>query len=312
MAVRNLSVGRSFEHPSPITRGKRLIAHPNATHLKDQVERLLVCPRCRAALAVTSDDEVRCQNAACGFAGVLAQDVVALGDRAATSFFDDRHEVMTAGNGGAGIRCLCYEGQAAVVESLLRPGSLVLDVGCGPTLPYEKPADAFVIGLDASYESIRANRRVDMRIYGSATEVPLPDHSVDVVLAYYAVHHMTGVTMDENRRSLLRVFREFARVVKPGGELVVCEVSPWPLIWLGEKLFWSTARSILGKKLDMCFYPAHVYEAVGQTALPHAQFSRQSFGTSMLSTFPPVFSLPSLQIPRFLYPFDVNLYRWRT
>jgi ubiquinone/menaquinone biosynthesis C-methylase UbiE len=281
-----------------------------STDLRDQVERILVCPRCHASLAVAGD-AVCCQNTTCGFVATLAHDVVAFGDRAATSFFDDRHEVMTAGNMGEGIRCLCYEGQAAVVEPLLRPGSLVLDVGCGPTLPYEKPADAFVIGLDASYESIHANRRVDMRIYGSALELPLPDQSVDMVVAYYAIHHMTGPTMDENRQSLLRVFRELGRVIKPGGELLVCEVSPWPPVWLGERLFWSTARSLLGKKLDMCFYPADVYERVGRDALPGAHFSKQSFGTSMFSMFPPVFSLPWLQIPRFLYPFDVNMYRWR-
>jgi ubiquinone/menaquinone biosynthesis C-methylase UbiE len=291
-------------------RGRDLITHLTSADLPEQVARILVCPRCRAALAVV-DDTVRCQGATCGFVGVLAHDVVALGDRAATSFFDERHEVMTAGNAGEGVRCLCYEGQAAVVEPLLRPGSLVLDVGCGPTLPYKKPADAFVIGLDASYASIRANRNVDMRIYGSALDLPLPDQSVDIVLAYYAIHHMTGQTMAENRQSLLRAFRELGRVIKPGGELVVCEVSPWRAVWLGERLFWSTARSILGKKLDMCFYPADVYEQAGRAALPGAAFSVQSFGTSMFSSFPPVFSLPWLRIPRFLYPFDVNLYRWR-
>ena len=49
---------------------------------------------------------------------------------------DDRHAMMTAGNAQEGVRCLCYEDQAHVVEPLLKPGALVLDVGCGPTLPY--------------------------------------------------------------------------------------------------------------------------------------------------------------------------------
>lgn len=279
------------------------------TPLHDHVERLLVCPLCQSSFRVV-EDEVRCENASCGFVGLLAHDVVVLGDHAAPSFFDDRHAMMAAGNAQEGVRCLCYEDQAHVVEPLLRPGALVLDVGCGPTLPYRKPAETFVIGLEASYDSIRANRAVDLRLYGSALEVPLPDRSVDIVLAYYAIHHMTGRSLAENRRNLEVALRELGRVVKPGGELLVFEVSPWRAVWLAEKLLWNTAKSVIGDKLDMCFYPADAYERVGRKTLPDAHFSKQTFRSSLLSTFPPVFSLPWLAIPRFLYPFQVNLYRW--
>jgi ubiquinone/menaquinone biosynthesis C-methylase UbiE len=254
---------------------------------------------------------MHCQNAACGFVGGLMNDVVLLGDRSNLSFFDDKHEVMTTGNQGEGIQCICYEQQAGLVESLFQPGTLVLDVGCGPTLPYEKPSDTFVMGLEASYESIRVNDKVDMRIYGTAAEIPLPDHSIDAVLAFYAVHHMTGQTTIENRQTIARVFREFGRVIKPGGELLIFEVSPWAPIWMAEKLFWNTAKSILGRKLDMFFYSARAYEALGQATLPGAEFSMQPFQIPMTIFFPPVFSLPWLQVPRIMYPMDANLYRWR-
>jgi ubiquinone/menaquinone biosynthesis C-methylase UbiE len=283
---------------------------PIPTSLPEHVERLLACPRCRSRFAVVGD-EVCCRNGACGFTGLLAHDVVLLGDRSAPSFFDDRHQVMAVGNSQEGVRCLCYEDQASVVEPLLKPGQVVLDVGCGPSLPYTKPAEAFVIGLEASYESIRANRDVDLRVYGSALQVPLPDRSADVVLAFYAVHHMTGQTLADNVQQLERVLRELGRVVKPGGELLVFEVSPWRPAWLAERLFWNAAKRLLGTKLDMCFYAADLYDRIGRAALPGARLTVQPFSTSMLSTFPPAFSLPWLPIPRFLYPFDVNLYRWR-
>jgi ubiquinone/menaquinone biosynthesis C-methylase UbiE len=276
----------------------------------EQVERILVCPACRSPFAVVGAD-LCCTNGACGFVGLLAHDVVVLGDRSVPSFFDERHEVMTAGKSQEGVRCLCYEDQSGVVEGLLAPGQIVLDVGCGPVLPYEKPPGAFVIGLDASYESILANRAVDLRVYGSALAVPLPDRSVDLALAFYAVHHMTGQTLAENVGKLGQAITELGRVVKPGGQLLVFEVSPWGPAWLAERLLWNTARKLLGPKLDMCFYTADIYERVGRAALPHATFSIEPFSTSMLSTFPPAFSLPWLPIPRFLYPFDVNLYRWR-
>ena len=96
-------------------------------------------------------------------------------------------------------------------------------------------------------------------MYGSALEIPLPDRSVDVALACYAIHHMTGPTLTQNRRNLQRVFRELGRVVKPGGEPLVFEISPWRSIWLAEKLLWNSARAVIGRKLDMCFYPVEVY-----------------------------------------------------
>jgi SAM-dependent methyltransferase len=278
--------------------------------LEAQIRGLLVCPRCRSRFTI-ADTELRCQNASCGVVGALANDVVSLGDRSEISFFDDRHDVMTSVTGSDGIRCLCYDRQVDVALAALKSGAVVLDVGCGPKLPYEKPSDAFVIGLEASYASIAANREVDMRVYGTAAALPLADHSVDTIFAFYAVHHMTGQTVVENRKSAMQVFREFRRVVKAGGELLVFEVSPIGPLWSAEKLLWNTARNVLGRRLDMFFYSARMYEAFGKAALPDATFSVQRFGTSMLSTFPPVFSLPWLQVPRFLYPFDTNLYRWR-
>jgi ubiquinone/menaquinone biosynthesis C-methylase UbiE len=276
----------------------------------DRILTRLVCPRCHAPF--TSDGvDLTCTNPACGFVGAFIHDVAVLGDRAGTSFFDDKHEVMTVGNKGDGVFCLCYERQAAIVESRLRPGAVVLDVGCGPRLPYARPEDAFVIGLDASYESIRVNRDVDVRVYGSGTEIPLPDDSVDMLVAYYAVHHMTGRTQRINRKRIAAAFREFGRVVKPGGEVLVFEVSPWAPFRLAEHLFWDQARAIIGRGLDMYFYSAREYDALGRMAFPDATPSVQTFGSSMLSTFPPAFGLPWLRLPRFIYPFDVNLYRWR-
>jgi ubiquinone/menaquinone biosynthesis C-methylase UbiE len=280
-----------------------------ASPLSEQVERLLACPVCRSRFVVDGDD-VRCQNPSCGYVGLLAHDVVLLGDRANRSFFDDRHEVMTVGNSQDGVRCLCYDEQSRTVEGLMRPGQIVLDVGCGPTLPYQKPADTFVIGLEASYDSILANRSVDMRVYGSALEIPMADRSVDMVLAFYAIHHMTGQTIRENIQRLGVALAELGRVVKPGGELLVFEVSPWKPAWAAERLLWNTARKVLGSKLDMCFYTAGVYQRVGRAVLPQARLTIEPYSTSMFSTFPPAFNLPWLEVPRFLYPFDVNLYRW--
>lgn len=45
-------------------------------------------------------------------------------------------------------------------------------------LPYRRPKPWFLIGVDMSYESLRANAGIDLPVYASAGERPLADHSV--------------------------------------------------------------------------------------------------------------------------------------
>ena len=280
------------------------------SQLAEHVERRLACPDCRSRLRV-DEPAIRCTNDACHFDGVIVDGVVVVGDRSAVSFFDARHQIMEQGKACDGAWCLCYEAQASLVEAIPRPGTVVLDVGCGPSLPYAKPDDCFVIGLEASFESIRVNQGLDLRVYGTATALPLPAASIDTVLCFYSLHHMTGQTIEENRAIVLRAFRELGRVVKPGGELLVFEVSPWEPAWIVERTLWNWAKRAIGARLDMFFYPEREYEAFGREAMPGATFSKHTFVRPMLSAFPPAFSLPWLRVPRFLYPFDVNLYRWQ-
>lgn len=277
--------------------------------LAETIERRLACPRCHGPLQVV-DTEIRCRGERCSFRGALIDGVVAVEDTAAVSFFDDKHQVMQHGNEDETVWQMCYERQARIAAEHFRPGAVVLDVGCGPSLPYANPQDCFVIGLEASYHSIRANNEVDLRVYGTAAALPLPAQSVDLILCFYSIHHMVGRTIKENRAIVAGVLREFARVAKPGGALLVAEVTPWPLFGVAEQGVWNLARRVLRSKLDMYFWPARSLAAQARRAFPHATFRRRRFSTAPFSTFPPAFSLPWLRVPRLLYPFDVTLYEW--
>lgn len=281
-----------------------------AARLKEAVERFLACPRCHAALAVGAG-EIRCRGAACAFRGAVVDEVVLISNPDGTSYFDDKHQVMQHGNETEGVRCLCYEQQARFVEPYLRPGSVVLDVGCGPALPYSKHPDCFLIGLDPSLESLRANKTVDLRVHGTATALPLPDHSIDVILCFYSIHHMVGRTVSENEAIVTEALKEFARAVKPGGQVFIFEISPWSPFWLAQRGLWNLARRLLRSKLDMYFWSAHWLGVLAQAAFPKARPQKIRFGASLLKPFPPVFSMPWLRVPRILYPFDVLLYHWR-
>ncbi len=278
--------------------------------LESSIEERLVCPVCRSRLVVVSR-QIRCSGEGCRFQGQVENGVACFLDRSSVSYFDDRHQAMTRSTERDGAFCLCYEKQARLVEKYLQPGQVILDVGCGPTLQYDRRPDCFLIGLDASFDSVRVNECVDLRVYGTAAALPLADRSVDAILAFYAIHHMVGKTVLENRRIVRGVLAEFARVLKRGGDLFIFDVSPWAPFRYAQRGAWDLGRRILRSKLDMFFWHANELRKVADDFFSRGALSVEPFAVSYWDTFPPVFSLPWFRIPRLFYPFDVNLYRWR-
>lgn len=100
----------------------------------------------------------------------------------------------------------------------------VLDIGAGTGLLTlaAAPKVARVIAVDSSpamcrhLEAELTRRSIDNAdvLVGSASDLPLPDKSVDLVLSNYCFHHLK----DEDKR---RALAEAIRVLRPNGRLVV-------------------------------------------------------------------------------------------
>jgi ubiquinone/menaquinone biosynthesis C-methylase UbiE len=118
----------------------------------------------------------------------------------------------------------------------VRPGEAVLDVGCGTgslALVAKERVGVLgrVCGIDPAPEQIvrarhKADRRdlsIDFQV-GVIEQLPYPDQSFDVVLSTFMMHHLPD---DLKRRGLA----EIARVLKPGGRLLVLDAThhagPW-------------------------------------------------------------------------------------
>jgi SAM-dependent methyltransferase len=226
------------------------------------------------------------------------------------SFFDDKHEVMEHGSAEPGVRRCCYAEQATVIESAIPSGAVVVDVGCGPALPYRRAQPWVLIGVDLSYESLRANTEVDLRVYGSAADLPLADCSVDAIVSLYAIHHFGGQTRRENEGRVARGFAEFGRVLKPGGSLFIFELSPWWPIWQMQCVTWNLVRKLV-PSMDIFFWRECGLVNIAAAHLGRStKFRRVRFHAPALTSIPPVFACPAMKMPRFLFPFDVHLYHW--
>ncbi len=118
--------------------------------------------------------------------------------------------------------------QRTVNLARIQPGDAVLDVGCGTGTLAMKVARRVgkagrVTGIDPGAEQIararskaaRRNLPIDFQI-GVIEQLPFPDQSFDVVLSTLMMHHLPAPL---KRQGLA----EIARVLKPGGRLVIAD-----------------------------------------------------------------------------------------
>jgi ubiquinone/menaquinone biosynthesis C-methylase UbiE len=267
----------------------------------------LSCPNCHGDLIV-EDAQYQCLS--CNARGDIKDGVFLTKPLSKLHYFDDKFEVMQEGNEADAIWQMCYEQQSKIARDLIKPGNLVVDIGCGPSIHFDKPNDCVLIGVDPSFESIRANRALDLAVYGGAETMPLKDKSVDRLFMFYAIHHMIGQTVHDNTANLSSVLKECGRVVRGGGDVVIFDMSPWWPAWHAQRMVWNKARGTIGEKLDMFFWRAGPLERLARSAFTAKSFTSRSFGVSPFLVFPPVFSIPKLKVPRMLYPFDIKMYKW--
>jgi SAM-dependent methyltransferase len=112
-----------------------------------------------------------------------------------------------------------YRAYEQRVDSLLKPGGTLLDAGCGRTVPVLKK----YLG--------RAGRLIGVELVdftdvppgidtynADLAKLPLPDASADLIMSRSVFEHLTDPES---------VYREFSRVLRPGGAVVFLTANMW-------------------------------------------------------------------------------------
>ena len=118
--------------------------------------------------------------------------------------------------------------QRAAILARLQPGDQVLDVGCGTgTLALDVQcrvgSAGRVVGIDPGQEQIARARAKAARHHlpiafqiGVIEQLAFPDQTFDVVLSTLMMHHLPASLKAQG-------LAEIARVLKPGGRLVIAD-----------------------------------------------------------------------------------------
>jgi demethylmenaquinone methyltransferase/2-methoxy-6-polyprenyl-1,4-benzoquinol methylase len=141
--------------------------------------------------------------------------VLGIFDRTAADY--DRVERMMGLGSGSWYRRRALQGSG------LRSGMRVLDIGVGTGLVACEAArivgdPTLVVGIDPS-QAMVANAKLPPGVQlarGSAESIPAPDGSADFLSMGYALRHISDLSL---------AFREFHRVLKPGGRLCLLEIT---------------------------------------------------------------------------------------
>src|SRR3954463_1308828 len=139
-------------------------------------------------------------------------------------------------------------------------GRDVLEAGCGTGLLLRETAGfaRSAVGLDLSRGMLSSARQRGLRVVqGSLTDVPLPTGSLDLVYSMKVLAHVPPIR---------EAVAELARVVRPGGHLLLEFYNPWSLRYLAKRL--GGPAPIPDGTTDRDVYPRYDTLSSARSSLP--------------------------------------------
>lgn len=119
----------------------------------------------------------------------------------------------------------------------------LIDIGNGGVFDYDTSLVEAILAVDLVPEPEAPMPENCRYLQGDALQLPSPDGAHDAALMVMLFHHLTGATAQDLRTNVSGAIREAARVLQPGGRLIVVEscVPSW----------FYAAEQVLFKPLSM-------------------------------------------------------------
>lgn len=199
---------------------------------------------------------------------------------------------------------LLIEVEEPVVKSILdklTPGS-ALDAACG-TGRYSlilKNLGYNVTGIDFSPEMLEVAKKQikDVRfIESDLSKIPLKSESFGLVLCGLGLNQIKDIG---------KPIKEFARVVKPGGRIIISSIHP-VLIALGSHAEFPDKKGNLGYIKDTAHWPSEYIHAFNQSGLRIIQCKEPKMETKHIETAQTVINLSKETVSKALIGLPVAI-----
>ena len=121
-----------------------------------------------------------------------------------------------------------YDRLQDTIDELMRPEDVVLDAGCGSGRVFQHRLAGRVrrvIGVDVTDEP-RGNQNIDGAAKADLRALPFRGETFDLIVMSTVAEHLTEPEP---------VFRELARVLRPGGRLLVLTPNRWHYVTLAAR-----------------------------------------------------------------------------
>jgi SAM-dependent methyltransferase len=124
-----------------------------------------------------------------------------------------------------------YDHFSDVIHDYVRAGDVMLDAGCGSGRVFQYHFDEhqrprLIAGVDVTTEP-RGNRNIDAAARADLAALPFRDATFDIAISSHVAEHLTQPE---------RVFGELARVLKPGGRLLILTPNRWHYVTVSSAL----------------------------------------------------------------------------